>query len=79
MQTINVRKARQNLFRLLDAVEGGETIVITRKGKAVARLEKVRDREFRDGFPDRSLFRSRLPTSTSAGSDQLRNIRDEQG
>lgn len=38
MRQVQAAKARTQLPRLLDAVERGETIVITRHGRPVARL-----------------------------------------
>ena len=36
--TVNVHEAKSELSRLLAAVEGGEDVVIARRGKPVARL-----------------------------------------
>jgi prevent-host-death family protein len=38
MRTVGAYEAKTHLPKLLEAVEGGETIVITRHGKEVARL-----------------------------------------
>ena len=38
MVEVNVREARQSLSRLLDQVEAGQEIQITRNGKVIARL-----------------------------------------
>jgi len=38
MQTIQASEAKTHFLRLLDQVERGETIVITRHGKPVARI-----------------------------------------
>lgn len=38
MQTIQASDAKTNFLRLLDEVERGESVVITRHGKPVARL-----------------------------------------
>jgi len=38
MLEVNVKNARSNLSSLLDLVERGEEIIITRRGKKVARL-----------------------------------------
>lgn len=39
-----VHEAKTHLSRLLDAVEAGETVLITRRGKPIAKLEPVRQR-----------------------------------
>ncbi len=77
MQTINVREARHNFSRLLNAVESGETIIITRKGKTVAKLEKVTENDLQLYFPDRSTFRAGLPPSSAPSSELIRDIRNE--
>ena len=38
MLEVNVKEARSNLSSILDKVEQGEDIVITRRGKRVARI-----------------------------------------
>jgi prevent-host-death family protein len=38
MREIQASEAKTHLSQLLDAVERGETIVITRQGRAIARL-----------------------------------------
>jgi prevent-host-death family protein len=43
MTEIGAYDAETNLGRLLDEVEGGATITITRHGRAVARLAPVTD------------------------------------
>lgn len=43
MKIIGLAQAKAQLSALLDAVEAGEEVVITRRGQAVARL--IRDRE----------------------------------
>jgi antitoxin (DNA-binding transcriptional repressor) of toxin-antitoxin stability system len=52
MQTVNVAEAKAHLSALLDAVETGEEVVITRRGHPVARLKAERPAE-----PDFSVFR----------------------
>ncbi len=38
MRTVGLAEAKAQLSALLDAVEAGDEVVITRRGKAVARL-----------------------------------------
>lgn len=42
MRTVGAGEARRSLSRLLDEVEQGQTVTITRYGRPVARLERVR-------------------------------------
>jgi prevent-host-death family protein len=43
MLTVSAREANQQFSRLLDAAEQGETVVITKRGKMVAKLVAMRD------------------------------------
>ena len=56
MDQVNVQEAKTHLSRLLQRVEAGETILLARGGRAIARLEPVAhpgDREL--GFVEGSL------------------------
>lgn len=44
MRTIQASQAKTHLPELLDAVERGETLVITRHGRAIARIVPEADR-----------------------------------
>ena len=52
MQTVSVAEAKSHLSALLDAVQAGEEIIITRRGKVIARLQPERP-----NTPDFSTFR----------------------
>jgi prevent-host-death family protein len=54
MRTAGVREARQNLTALLDDVKKGREVVITDRGRPVARLAPV---ERRWPFPDLARVR----------------------
>ena len=45
MKIVNVHRAKTELSRLLEAVEGGEDVIIARAGAPVARLVPVRTDE----------------------------------
>ena len=40
-RTVNIREAKTHLSKLLEAVESGEEVIITRSGKPIARLSAV--------------------------------------
>lgn len=44
MPEINVKEARSSLSSILDRVEKGEEIIITRRGKRVARISNLDDK-----------------------------------
>jgi prevent-host-death family protein len=48
MREIQAYEAKARLSQLLDEVERGETIVITRHGRAIARLTPEADRQQRE-------------------------------
>lgn len=56
MKTVQASEAKTHLLRLLDEVEKGETVLITRHGKPVARLvaeatdRKAKTKEAIEGF-----------------------------
>lgn len=54
MHTAGIREARQQLSQLLDMVRKGREVVITERGRPVARLAPV---EPARGFPDLSAVR----------------------
>ena len=60
MRTAGVREARQNLSALLDEVRKGREIVITERGRPVARLVPV-DRSSGRGVPNLTAFRRDMP------------------
>lgn len=45
MQSIQASEAKTHFLRLLDDVEQGQSILITRRGKTVARIDPVRETE----------------------------------
>jgi prevent-host-death family protein len=76
MPTINLADAKAHLSELIDRVEAGDSIDITRRGKAVARLtppaslrkaiDKDRLRTLTDG----------MPRQDQAAADLIRSMRD---
>ena len=72
MRTVGVLEAKTNLSALIDEVEAsGEAIVITRHGKAVARLSPERSdrRTPASGIAERArAFRDKQPTDSEWAS-----------
>ena len=60
MRTAGVREARQNLSALLDEVRKGREIVITERGRPVAKLVPP-DPPRGKGVPNLASFRRRMP------------------
>jgi prevent-host-death family protein len=72
MKRIGIREARQALPQLVDRAEAGEEIVITRQGRAVAKL--VAAPKAPRALPALGEFRARLGT---AGTPAVRLLREE--
>jgi len=60
MRTAGVREARQNLSALLDEVKKGREVVITERGRPVAKLVPP-DRRRGKGVPNLAAFRRTMP------------------
>lgn len=60
MRTAGVREARQNLSALLDEVKKGREVVITERGRPVAKLVPP-DRQRGKGVPNLAAFRRSMP------------------
>ena len=75
MVTINLAQAKARLSELLDKVEAGEEVVITRHGRRVARLSSVSSPK----KPLRRLteFRAKMPNWRRPSAELLREAQDE--
>jgi prevent-host-death family protein len=75
MVTVNLAQAKARLSELLDKVENGEAVVITRHGRPVANLSPVVAAK----QPVKSLteFRARMPRLRRSSALLLREARDE--
>ena len=60
MRTAGIREARQNLSLLLDEVRKGREVVITERGRPVAKLVPL-DRPRGRGVPNLAAFRRKMP------------------
>ncbi len=79
MRTIPFSEAKATLSALIDAVESGETINITRHGKTVARLVRPEDdrrERARKAVADLKAWRKTLPPSGMTIEDII-SARDE--
>jgi prevent-host-death family protein len=76
MDAVNLADAKAHLSELVDRVEAGDAIEITRRGKPVARLTAVaRPRERVDATLLRALTATMPPQAESA-ADLVRSMRD---
>ena len=75
MRIAGVREARQNLSALLDEVKKGREVVITERGRPVAKLVPP-DRPG-GGVPDLAAFRGRMPVLDPPLSKTVAEERDD--
>ncbi|MFS6826198.1 type II toxin-antitoxin system Phd/YefM family antitoxin [Cyanobium sp. ATX 6F1] len=77
MRQVTVAEAKAQLSSLLDVVESGQPVVITRRGKAIAEL--VPRHAVRDLLPQLQALRNSLPHQATSGVETMRALRDEVG
>ena len=75
MLEVNVKEARSKLSSLLDRVERGEEIIISRRGKKVALLVSP---ERKNALPSLKDFRASISTSGKPLSETVIEIRQEE-
>jgi prevent-host-death family protein len=80
MRSVNLAEAKAGLSALLDAVEAGEEVVITRRGRSVARLIREGDSDAESGDWVARLRRFHAHQQGPAGSavELLRELRDQE-
>ncbi len=77
MNTVSVAEAKAHLSELLNQVEAGEEIVITRRGQPVARLAPERRPLNPLPLPSLAEFRASQPDSPTSSLDILLALRQE--
>jgi prevent-host-death family protein len=77
MLTFNLVQAKAHLSELLDKVEAGEDVIITRHGRAVAHLHAVSRPKQPLRLDDLAAFRATMPPLRRSSAQSLREARDE--
>lgn len=75
MATVSVAEAKARLSALLDQVEAGEDLVITRHGRPIAQITAIS--QPKKPLGSFAALREKLPQSTISSADLLRQMRDE--
>ena len=78
MVTVNLAQAKARLSELLDQVEAGEEIVITRHGRPVAHLAPAVAPKKPVDLEGLAKFRASLPPIGQSSVELLRHMRDEE-
>ncbi len=77
MVTVNLAQAKARLSELLDKVEAGEEVVITRHGHAVAHIRPATRIKKPLCLKELAEFRAAMPPLRRPSVELLRELRDE--
>lgn len=75
MHTVSLSEAKSHLSQPLRQVEAGEEVIITRRGKPVARITPVE--RLKQAVKSLAAFRRRMPRWRKPGNELLREMGDE--
>jgi prevent-host-death family protein len=75
MATVTLVEAKAHLSELLDRVESGEEVVITRHGRPVAHVSAVQ--QVKQPVRNLAAFRAKMPRLRKSSAVRLREMRDE--
>ena len=80
MRSVNLAEAKAGLSALLDAVEAGEVVVVTRRGRSVARLIRKTDGKAAaaDWAARLRRFHGHQPGPAGSAVELLRELRDQE-
>jgi prevent-host-death family protein len=76
MTTCTVAEAKAHLSELLARVEGGEELLITRRGRPVANLSPVRPIKRPPDWQAIRAFRESMPAMETSATDLVREMRN---
>lgn len=78
MKTVTTREAQHHLARVMQVVEAGEEVIITRRGKKVAKLIPILDKDDCSvSIPDFKNWRRSTGVPSSGGANTVIEIREE--
>jgi prevent-host-death family protein len=75
MSTVTLTEAKTHISHLLNRVEAGEEVIITRRGLPIARITPVE--KPKQAVKCLAEFRSRMPRWRKSSAELLREMRDE--
>ncbi len=78
MLTVNLAHAKAHLSDLLDKVEAGEEVVITRHGKPVAHMRQAVPPKKPIDFEALAALRAKLPPWSEDSAILVRKMRDDE-
>jgi prevent-host-death family protein len=77
VDSYSLADAKARLSELIDRVEAGETVEITRRGKPAARLVPPKKQLKKIDFARIERLRESLPWQEESAADLIRRMRDE--
>jgi prevent-host-death family protein len=75
--TVNLAQAKARLSELVDKVEAGEEVVITRHGRPVAHMRPVARPKKPLDLERLAKFRATMPMMKESSADLIRKLRDQ--
>ena len=76
--TVNLARAKAHLSELLDKVEAGEEVIITRRGRPVAHIRRAVPPKTPLPLKKLAAFRARMPHWRKDSAMLLREMRDDE-
>lgn len=76
MNAVNLAEAKAHLSELVDRVEAGDSIEITRRGKPVARLTAAAKRRKAIDAAALQSLTATMPMQSQSAADLVRSMRD---
>lgn len=77
MLTVTLAQAKAQLSELLNKVEAGEEVVVTRRGRPVAQIRAVEKKLEPLPLEELAAFRARMPSLSKPSVELIREMRDE--
>lgn len=78
MVTVNLAHAKAHLSELLDKVEAGEEVTITRRGRPVAEMRPAAPPKKPLPLERLAAFRARMPHWSEESATLVRELRDDE-
>jgi prevent-host-death family protein len=78
METVSLAQAKAQLSKLIDQVEAGGEIVITRHGRPVARVTAIEQPKKPLDLEGLAEFRKTIPPWSKPSAELIREMRDEE-
>ena len=75
--TVNLAYAKAHLSELINQAEAGEEVVISRRGRLVARLGPIEKPKQPIDFKALAEFRNKMPPLRKSAGELIREMRDE--